>query len=69
MNIRNIDYRDLEIWPDMPEQAIHKQYLFCHDLTCLCHDEQERLAQVAHWWQEGLVSSREVVSIYRGETV
>jgi len=70
MNIRHIDYSEFDVWPEMPEQAaIHEQHLFCFDMSCECHDEQARLTQVAQWWREGLVSSREVVEIWRGKTV
>jgi hypothetical protein len=60
----NREYEDLEM-DNMRRDAREQPEYECWPEMA----EQARLTEVAQWWREGLVSSREVVAIWRGQTV
>lgn len=70
MNIRSIDYNQFDVWPELPEQAIHTpERPFCFDMTCWCHSDSEAIAETAQYVIDGLLSSVEADRFYRGKMV
>lgn len=44
-------------------------HLFCDDESCPCHEDDENLAQLNEWYQEGLIGAVDGENIYRGRTI
>ncbi len=42
---------------------------FCWDMVCPCHEDQESLAQVAHWVTDSLMSIEEATNFVSGRTL
>ncbi len=42
---------------------------FCDDLTCPCHEDQDAIAELNSFYQDGLVSRDDAERIYRGQTL
>lgn len=42
---------------------------FCGDMTCLCHEDQDHLSQVAQWVTDGLMSTEEATNFVAGRTL
>lgn len=52
------------------DEFIHTDdHPFCDELDCLCHEDQEALAQVQTWITDGLITAEDADRIYRGMTV
>jgi hypothetical protein len=52
------------------DQAVHTEdHLFCDDLSCPCHSDQDNINELNGYYQEGLVSSTDADNIYRGRTI
>ncbi|MGH2507349.1 MAG: hypothetical protein ACRDHZ_08080 [Ktedonobacteraceae bacterium] len=42
---------------------------FCGDEDCPCHEDDENMAQLNEWYQDGLIGSVDGDNIYRGRIV
>lgn len=54
----------------MEDDVLHTgPFPFCYDPTCLCHEDETLIAQVADAVNEGLLTSEEASNVVAGKTI
>ena len=52
------------------DELIHTdEHLFCEDLLCPCHEDQENMTTVNEWVADGFMTLDEADLYYRGSTL
>lgn len=70
MDINKVDYSAFEIWPEMPDLAVHtSEHRFCFDMTCDCHLDYAAIATLADDVRDGLATAEDALRIFRGKVV
>lgn len=58
------------VYPVDPSMGLHNaDHLFCDDPTCPCHEDQDNMATLQGWYDEGLIGESDGKKIYRGQTL
>lgn len=53
-----------------PDQPIHTpDHLFCDDMSCPCHEDEDNMATLAGWHEDGLIGAVDGELIYTGRTI
>lgn len=66
------DWADEEyyVYAGNPDEPIHTaDHLFCEDGECPCHEDEENLATLQGWYDDGLIGAVDGDLIYHGRTI
>jgi hypothetical protein len=57
------------VWYEDDDEPIHTdEHLFCSELDCMCHEDQERIACLDAWVQDGLMTAEQRDRYFRGQS-
>jgi hypothetical protein len=52
------------------DERIHTdEHLFCAEMDCLCHEDQENIACLNSWIQDGLMTKEQADRYFRGQVL
>jgi hypothetical protein len=55
---------------DDDDELLHTdEHLFCAEMDCLCHADQERMAQLNSWVQDGTMTMEQAERYYQGQAL
>jgi hypothetical protein len=55
---------------DEGDELIHtNDHLFCEEMDCPCHEDQQRIARLNSWVQDGTMTTQQAECYYRGQTL